>query len=170
MKSIPKCHLIPCACNCNQLLLDKDDHYRKRDYIQGHNQTYDKNNNWNGGKIITSKGYVIKLFKKHHRANNKGYVLEHILVYEQYYKCCVLKWGVIHHINKIKTDNRIENLEGMIESKHLSLHHRGMKHTEKSKRNMGYWKNKKHSDIQKQNISLGIKKWWINRKLTYSFP
>jgi hypothetical protein len=80
--------------------------------------------NWKGGRIITSKGYVLIWMPSHPRADSRGYVPEHIVVYENYYKCCILPWASMHHKNGIKTDNRIENLELMPNhSKHMRIHH-----------------------------------------------
>lgn len=76
---------------------------------------------WKGG-VRHKKGDYIRKKSPGHRRAIEGYVFEHILVYEEFYKCCVLENGVIHHKNRIKTDNRIENLEGMTRSKHTRLH------------------------------------------------
>lgn len=82
----------------------------------------DKCNFWRGGVSITTKGYKAIKKPRHPRADSKGYVLEHILVFEREtgisvpYGCC------IHHINGIKTDNRIENLCMMKHSAHTALH------------------------------------------------
>lgn len=66
--------------------------------------------NWKGGRYIDGNGYV-KIWKPDHIfVDSKGYVKEHRLVYEEHFKCCLLPWAVIHHINKNKQDNRIENL------------------------------------------------------------
>ena len=46
----------------------------------------------------------------------------HRLVWEEYNKACLLHWITVHHINHIKTDNRIENLEAMMHSDHVILH------------------------------------------------
>jgi hypothetical protein len=65
------------------------------------------------------------LRREHPRTDHKGYVFEHILMYEDFYKCCLLRWGTIHHKNEIKTDNRVENLQGFTNQKHVSIHQRG---------------------------------------------
>lgn len=68
-------------------------------------------------------GYIRVTAKGHPRAMKLGhYVYEHIIVYEYHHKCCVLEWGVVHHKNKIRDDNDIENLECMMKGKH-SQHH-----------------------------------------------
>lgn len=89
--------------------------------------------NWNGGFRKTSKGYRQVLMPEHKRADNSGYVLEHILVFEKESgielppNCC------IHHINGIKNDNRIENLCMMTHSAHTIYHHKGRKLSESTK-------------------------------------
>ena len=72
--------------------------------------------NWRGGVILkkSSNGHYILVKKpEHHRANQRGYVLEHILVWEEHYGRRVRKNEVIHHLNGIKSDNRVENLSLM---------------------------------------------------------
>src|SRR3990172_2319236 len=64
---------------------------------------------WRGGKFI-NKGYVFIHKPGHHRADVSGYVREHILVMENYLGRVLALGEVIHHKNRIKDDNRIENL------------------------------------------------------------
>jgi hypothetical protein len=87
-----------------------------------------KSYNWKGGKKKTAKGYVMILNKKHPRANNNGgYVFEHILIMEKHIGRHLKENEVVHHINGIKDDNRIENLELMDFGEHTKLHHIGAK-------------------------------------------
>lgn len=72
-----------------------------------------------------SSGYIETYDPDRYQRLGKGDVYEHVYVFEQHYKCCVLKWGRIHHINHIRHDNRIENLEGMIDLNHRRLHMMG---------------------------------------------
>lgn len=71
-----------------------------------------KNKNNNPNKIYTSNGYVRIMDKTHPAASKKGYVKEHIkvVVDKHGYDYFVNKGGVVHHINGIKDDNRLENL------------------------------------------------------------
>lgn len=88
------------------------------------NQKGENNGAWKGGKIISSLGYVMILKHDHPRAkSNGGYVHEHILVMEEKIGRYIdNKKESVHHINGIKTDNRIENLVLMTICEHLSKH------------------------------------------------
>lgn len=65
-----------------------------------------------GKKRKRSKGYVMLFAPNHPRSkHNSGYVLEHILVMEEHLGRQLVKGENVHHINGIRSDNRIENLE-----------------------------------------------------------
>lgn len=95
-----------CSIDCR----NKDGYFWKN--ISGKN-----NYNWKGGTTIT-KGYVYKLAKSHPNGNKGGRVMEHRLVMEKKLGRYLTKNEEVHHINGIKTDNRIENLEIVIKKTH----------------------------------------------------
>lgn len=66
--------------------------------------------NWKGG-FHYKDGYKFILNKNHPNSNKIGYVSEHVLVMGNYLGRPLYKGETIHHINGIKDDNRIENLE-----------------------------------------------------------
>jgi len=119
--------LRPCACGkCNEMVMAVN----KRGYLvrfkKGHFGTRngDKCNHWKGGRIIDYQGYVrIKDWSYPNRAT-VGYVKEHKLVWEKHHKACMLSWGVVHHKNENRQDNRIENLQGMTRGQHQSYHNK----------------------------------------------
>jgi|WetSurMetagenome_2_1015567.scaffolds.fasta_scaffold34565_2 hypothetical protein len=67
-------------------------------------------------------GYVGKNGYKYIRENGK-YVLEHKNVYEKYYGIKIKKGYCVHHIDRNKLNNTIENLEIMSRKEHARLHH-----------------------------------------------
>lgn len=66
------------------------------------------NGNWNGG-IKKSYGYIL-ILKPEHPFNITGYVREHRLVMEEFLGRYLTSKEVVHHINEITDDNRLENL------------------------------------------------------------
>jgi len=67
-----------------------------------------KNNLWNGGKMKVN-GYI-KIYVPNHPKKVQGHVLEHRLVIEKHLGRYLTKEEVVHHINEVRDDNRIENL------------------------------------------------------------
>ncbi len=65
---------------------------------------------WKGGRQINADGYVLILAKDHPFSECRGYIFEHRIVMEKHLGRYVRPEEVVHHINGIKTDNRIENL------------------------------------------------------------
>lgn len=66
--------------------------------------------NWKGGIQKQSDGYILEYCPKHPFTSKRGFVLQHRLVMEKYIKRFLLPTEIVHHINEIKDDNRIENL------------------------------------------------------------
>lgn len=125
-----------CECGCGQLIpiintkgkfarfgyrhnfLNKSLNPGKRDK-RGEN-----NPRWNGGRK-RDRNYWVLFMPDYFSANKNGYVLEHIYVFQEYYQCCMLHWGNVHHIIPVTEDycnNMIWNLMGIMANKHMSLH------------------------------------------------
>lgn len=68
------------------------------------------NPNWKGGRYFQS-GYIM-ISKR----------AEHVLVMEQHIGRRILPGENVHHINGIKTDNRLENLQLLTVADHLNKH------------------------------------------------
>lgn len=83
---------------------------------------------WKGGRYKT-QGYVYVYVPDHPRIQKRPYVFEHILVAESKLKRYLKHGEVVHHINRIRDDNRPENLEVMTRAEH-AMHHdpRGWRH------------------------------------------
>ena len=81
----------------------------------------DKNLNWRGGRI-TANGYIRLLAHDHPDADRDGYVSEHKLIIEKHLGRYLCVGEAVHHKNRIRTDNRIENLEVLTKSIHAQLY------------------------------------------------
>ncbi len=77
--------------------------------------------NWKGG-ITSNRGWKIIKMPEHHRADKRGYVRLHVVIYEQHHNLCLLRWSDVNHINGIQDDNRIENLQAMMHGHHQRWH------------------------------------------------
>jgi hypothetical protein len=87
-----------------------------------------KHPRWKGGKIRHSRGYIVVLCRKHPFAGKYGYLLEHRLVMEKHLGRYLFPEEQVHHINGVKTDNRIENLVLVKNlSEHMLLFHKRLR-------------------------------------------
>lgn len=82
----------------------------------------EKSSSWNEGISKTSKGYITIKNPDHPRADGKGYVMQHIVVFEEATGIVIPKNCCVHHLNFNKEDNRIENLCLMLTSAHTVFH------------------------------------------------
>lgn len=121
------------------------------------NPNYGKRNEqmgrWKGGRIIR-RGYIFIKKDEHPNANYAGYVQEHRLIMEKEIGRYLTKKELVHHINGLKDDNRIENLKIVSISEHMSGHMMGNTHC----------KGKKLPEEVKRKISLTMKRKFKNRK------
>lgn len=67
--------------------------------------------NWKGGRWIINTGYAKIWMPDHHRADKRGYVLEHLVVMERKLGRPLVKGERVHHKNGVRDDNRRSNLE-----------------------------------------------------------
>jgi hypothetical protein len=114
--------LISCACGCGEQMT-RYHKGRERRYKHRHSPKAEQHYHWKGGVRI-SIGYIYLWKPDHHFADVDGYVREHRLVYEEYHKCCLLRWAIIHHINEDTKDNRIENLQVVSNREHPGIHNK----------------------------------------------
>ncbi len=71
----------------------------------------ENNNNYKGGRVKHSSGYIYVRVDNHPRATRAGYVFEHIVIMEKFLGRSLDVNETIHHKNGVKADNRPENLE-----------------------------------------------------------
>lgn len=68
-----------------------------------------------GNKHLIPQGYVLVCMEN-------GYDFEHRIIMANHLKRKLTRYDVVHHINGVKNDNRIENLQVMTLAEHSALH------------------------------------------------
>ncbi len=120
-----------CKCGkCNQYT----NIYRNkpRDYISGHNAYFQKrigkkgptNPCWKGGKVKVGRYWMV-YHPDHLNSDKRGLIYEHRFIMSIHIGRPLWKGEIVHHINRNRLDNRIDNLELISnQQKHMKEKHR----------------------------------------------
>ncbi len=96
-------------------------------FVRGHENRVakaERNNNWRGGRTVTN-GYISVRTPGHHRADDRGYVSEHVLVVERAMGKPLRKTADIHHVDGNRKNNVATNLVVCQDhAYHMLLHRR----------------------------------------------
>ena len=94
----------------------------KKKISEAHKGIFLKPSKYGGHRKKKKDGYIRVYNPMHPRATADGYVMEHILVMEEAIKRHLTEEEVVHHKNKIRDDNRLENLQLMTFREHAGFH------------------------------------------------
>lgn len=105
-----------CACGCGTEIPPVNTNGRIRRFAAGHNGVPDlvraRPSNWKGGRR-NEQGYIYVYVPRAHIASGgrNRYVPEHRVVMSEALGRALNRWETVHHMNGIRSDNRLENLE-----------------------------------------------------------
>lgn len=85
-------------------------------------KTGEKCPGFKGGRVIRWDGSVRILMPAHKYADSQNYVYEHRLIMEKKIRRFLKPDEIVHHIDEDRSNNRIENLRLMTDSKHKAMH------------------------------------------------
>lgn len=105
-------------------------------------------------------GYIYLYKKGHSTANSDGYIAEHRWNYEQFLGRLLLQEEQVHHINRDKQDNRLENLMLLpSRSAHNKIHLQDMLEERRL-----YWTPERRKVQSERVKKLRKVKYWVSRK------
>lgn len=125
-----------CQCNCGTLISVINTKGKFARYAYRHNfinillnpgnrgKRGLDSSNWKGGRT-RDRNYWYLTMPDYFSSNNSCRVYEHDYFYQEYHQCCLLSWGIVHHIIPVTEDycnNMPWNLMGMTRSAHQKLH------------------------------------------------
>ena len=102
-----------CHCGCGQKTNVKPANNTSRNWVKGEPFAFilgHNPQNWSNGFTKHSSGYIQIWKPSHPRANQKGYVFEHILIVEKALGKPFPEGAEVHHLNGNVADNRPQNL------------------------------------------------------------
>ena len=112
-------HLRPCI-DCGRGAGRKAERCRKCSDANKEKQYGEAHPNWKSGRTVDVHGYTLILVPPEQRQGRR-YRHEHILVWEAA-NGPLPKGYIVHHLNHVKVDNRLENLEAMPRGQHARRH------------------------------------------------
>lgn len=91
--------------------------------------------------IVIEEDELLELLESHSYTSKKGRrefrCKTHQIFWEIANNKRIPKGYVLHHIDKDKTNNSLDNLRLMTRGDHMSLHHKGRPHSEETKKRIG---------------------------------
>jgi hypothetical protein len=95
---------------------------KKCGYILRRSMKGELNPAWKGGTRKRDDGYIEIYSPNHPYKNKTNQVMQHRLVMEKYLGCFLSPKLIVHHINEVRDDNRIENLMVVTKKQHQIIH------------------------------------------------
>lgn len=117
-----------CLCGCGQKTQKADRNLRQEGIMKGQHRKYCR---WHHSKVVGNfknmqfkhKGYVYLYFPDHPFPTQGVYIKRARLVMEKILGRYLMSSEIVHHKNKIRDDDRPENLEVMTLSEHNRVHY-----------------------------------------------
>jgi hypothetical protein len=124
-----------CQCGCGQktkIAKETDPQWKTqrgkpRRFCRGHNHKASHPKSWNGGKKTDSRGYPKTLIGDHPRADQGGYVFDHVLAAEKALGKALPPEAQVHHFPDIKDWEHLIICENQFYHNILEVRYRALK-------------------------------------------
>ena len=111
-----------CECDqCEEITTLRNQFNRLRRFVERHHQKGKTHSRWKGGLSRDRENYIIVRMPDYFDSNGNGYAYVHRLVFQEYYQCCMLPWGDVHHKDGNKDNNNPSNLQGITDWDHAKV-------------------------------------------------
>lgn len=117
--------IIKCECGkCDETFHNISRYGDRIRFIKGHQNRCGVGHNSKGGQVTTNDGRIKIYVPNHPYSDYNGYIFRYRLIIERHLNRYLNPNEIIHHINNIKTDDRLENLSILSPSQHTVLHNK----------------------------------------------